>query len=252
MILNRGRDPIMMGAPGVPLAPVGLQKLGHAPAVGLNGPLRKQRGYLGPVSSEYIDPVPDFLLNYRLDGNDSALTPINSPTIVTGVELPDKKASNFNGVDQYYTSSDLALTGVGTGAFSVVSRFKTTATISKAMFSTGNGADATTFRLRATGTGFIQMRISGVNIQTTTSGMNDGLWHQVVYTYTGSGGTALAYLDGLLDNTDTAQTYNLAGAGALQVAAQTGSSLFDGDMDGVRFYDRVLTPTEITALNGNV
>ena len=200
----------------------------------------------------FVDPVPDFIFNYRLDGNDSALTGVNSPTIVAGIELPDKKATNFNGVDQYYNSSDLALTNVAAGAFSVVVRFRTTASTSRVLFSTGNGADATTFRLRATGTGFIQMRISGVNLATATSGLNDGDWHQAVYTYTGSGGAAIVYIDGASNNSATAQAYNLTGTGELQVGAQTGASLLDGDMDGVRFYDRALTPTEVTALNNNV
>tara|TARA_R110002020_G_C16174787_1_gene764335 strand:+ start:35 stop:673 length:639 start_codon:yes stop_codon:yes gene_type:complete len=200
----------------------------------------------------YVDPVPGWAFDYRLNGNDTNLTPINSPTIVTGIELPDKLASEFNGVGQYYTSSDLALTGVGTGAFSIVARFRTTSSISKVLISTGNGADATTFRLRITGTGFVQMRING-NLVSVSGGLNDGDWHQVICTYSGSGGDARLYIDGALETSATSPVYNLSGTGALQVASQGGAALFDGDMDGIRFYDLiVLTPAEVILLNNNV
>ena len=213
--------------------------------------IRRMIGGIGGGEG-YVDPVPGWLFNYRLDGNDSALTPINSPTIVTGIELPDKLASNFNGVGQYYDSSDTALTNVGTGAFSIVARFRTTSTVSRVLFSSGNGASTTTFRLRTAGTGFVQMRINGVNFTTLASGLNDGNWHHVVYTYSGSGGTAIVYIDGTVNTTGTAQAYNLTGTGDLQVSAQTGVSLFDGDQDGIRFYDIVLTPADVTSLNNNV
>lgn len=214
--------------------------------------LRKQRLNRQDEGGGFVDPVPDFLFHYRLDGNDSALTPINSPSIVAGMELPDKLASNFNGVDQRYSSSDLALTNVGTGAFSVVARFRTTSLISKAMFSTGNGADATTFRLRITGTGFVQMRVGGTNLVTASGGFNDGNWHQVICTYSGSGGVAIVYMDGASDSTKLGEIYNLVGTGALQVAAQTTTANFDGDIDTIRFYDRVLTPADVVLLNNNV
>ena len=200
----------------------------------------------------YVDPVPGWAFDYRLDGNDSALTGINSPTIVTGIELPDKLASEFNGVGQYYTSSDIALTAVGTGAFSLVARFRTTSSISKVLMSTGNGSGASTFRLRVTGAGAVQMRTNG-NLVSLTDGLNDGDWHQLACTYTGAGGDAKMYIDGSLDNSVTAPAYNLSGAGALQIAAQGGAALFDGDMDGIRFYDNiVLTPAQVAALNNNV
>jgi len=207
------------------------------------------RAMIGGIGGS-VDPVPGFLFRYLMDGNDTALTPVLSPAIVSGLELPDLKASNFNGADQFYNSSDLALTGVETGAFSVVVRFRTTALISKVLVSTGNGADASTFRLRITGTGTLQMRIGGGNL-VTSGGFNDGNWYHVVYTYSGSGGESIVYIDGAFNSTKLGETYNLVGAGALQVAAQTATALFDGDIDGVRFYDRVLTPTEVTALNNN-
>jgi MSHA biogenesis protein MshQ len=155
-------------------------------------------------------------------------------------------------VDQYHDSSDLALTAVGTGAFSIVVRFRTTSSISKVLVSTDNGADDATFRLRITGTGFIQMRIGGGNLVTASGGLNDGGWHHVVYTYASSGLANIVYIDGVVENTGTASAYNLVGTGDLQVAADGGSALFDGDIDGVIFYDRVLTPTDVTALNNNV
>lgn len=52
MLLHRSKNPIMLGGPGVPFAPVGLQKLppgGSVGLVGLNGPQRKARGFLGPL-----------------------------------------------------------------------------------------------------------------------------------------------------------------------------------------------------------
>lgn len=200
----------------------------------------------------YIDPVPDFLFHYRLDGNDSALTPINSPSIVAGLDLPDELASNFNGVDQRYSSSDLALTGINGGALSLVVRFNTrTTSTNQATFSTGNGSSPNNFRVRNTTGAKFQFRTGSSNLQGDPT-LTADTWYHAVVTITGSGGTAYVYMDGVASSPLGAPTYNWDGSGFLQVGATLGSQPFNGEIDEVRFYDRVLTPAEVTALYNNI
>lgn len=214
--------------------------------------LRKQRLDRQDEDGSFIDPVPDFLFNYLMDGNDSALTPINSPSIVLGLTLPDQLASNFNGVDQRYSSNDLALTGVGTGALSVVMRFNTrTTSTNQATFSTGNGSSPNTFRIRNTTGAKFQFRTGSANLQGADTLVAD-TWYHAVVTMTGSGGTAFVYMNGVASAPLTAPVYDWNGTGFLQIGATLGAQPFDGEIDEVVFYDRALTPSEVLLRYNNV
>jgi len=200
----------------------------------------------------YVDPVPDWLFRYRLDGNDSALTPVNSPSIVAGLDLPDLKSANLNGVDQRYASSDLPLTAIGGGAFTISMRFNSDNVLSnRAMFATGLGSNADSFRIRNTSSSRFQFRTGGTVIAGTVP-LVTNTWYHAVVTSTGSGGTLQIIFDDVIDVTTTSPTYNWNGTGFLQIGAVNGTQHYAGEIDEVRMWDKVLTPTEIAALYNNV
>ncbi len=194
----------------------------------------------------YVDPVPGWLFAYR-DFTESALTPINSPSIVTGIGLPDEQATSFNGVDQRYSSSDLGLTAVGTGAFTISARIKTSVSSRQVILATGTGASSDQFRFRVDGVGQLQFRTSSNN--KTSSGVNlaDNTWRHVAIVSNGSVSTGAIYIDGIKNIDVVMQTYDLTGTGSLQVGASSGFHLFNGELDDIYFYDRALTDSEIAA-----
>jgi len=200
---------------------------------------------------DYVDPVPDFIFNYRLDGNDPALTPINSPLIVAGLDLPDQLSTSFNGVDQYISSPDASLINVGTGAWSMSMRFMMSS-VGDAMVlvSTGSGTSAGHFRLRVQTTGKLQFKTANIARSSSTA-FSANSWKHLVITSTGAGGTLEFFVNGSNYGTLASPSYNWTGGGSLQLAAEVGVGVFKGEIDDYRFYDRALTPAEITALYNN-
>jgi hypothetical protein len=85
----------------------------------------------------------------------------------------------------------------------------------------------------------------------SVSAISTGVWTHVVLTFDDPSDTAKFYIDGGLDNTSTSFTNSLADTAEPIIigwAGQSGSEHFDGRIDDVRIYDRVLSPAEISAL----
>ncbi len=208
------------------------------------------RHQIAVVSGGEVDPVPDYLFRYKLDGTDANLTRVGTDDFRAGPECNDITGSYYNGSSEYdIADPDSGLVAVGTGAFSWSMWINTT--IMAAADSIGNGLGGSgdgTFRCRVTGGGALRIRLGGSN-RDTLGTYNDGNWHHFSVTSTASMGTILLYVDGALENTLTATTYNLIDVGGLEVASSTGNnSRWDGGLDGIRFYDRVLSPSEVTAI----
>ena len=194
------------------------------------------------------DPVDDWLFWYRLNGTDSELTRVGANDYRTGPECNDKKSSYFDGTSQYYTSDgDSADVSVGTGAFSISAWVNTTGIAVTDVLSNGSGDAATnSFRYRMTSTGVMQFRSNATN-RSGTIAINDGDWHHVVVTIAGSSGTISFYVDGAFDNNATPFAYDLQDSTLLKVGARgdTAANKWNGGLDGIRFYDRVLSLSEV-------
>ena len=203
----------------------------------------------------FVDPVPGWLFHYFMDGNDSALTPIMSPTIVPGLELPDQLASNFNGVDQYYASTDgTAIATIGTGPFTLSFWMNSNAPAGNhAPVATGVGTDADDFRLRTTNSANLQFRSGGVAIVTPTT-IVANTDYLVTIDSTGSGGTMNIYLNNVLDMTATSPPYNFNNPSKLLNVGgvNAGAQLWDGTLDAIRLYNFVLSAGERLSLLNNV
>ncbi|MBU4482083.1 LamG domain-containing protein, partial [Patescibacteria group bacterium] len=79
--------------------------------------------------------------------------------------------------------------------------------------------------------------------------MSSGIWYHVAITYDGT--TARYYLNGSADGTDTSRTGDLvASTQPVKIGLDTNSIYFNGFIDNLAIYNRVLSPTEIlTAYN---
>jgi hypothetical protein len=196
-----------------------------------------------------VDPVPDFLFHYKLDGTDASLTRIGGDDFQAGPECNDTTGSFYNGSNQYeLATSDSGLVAVGTGPLSISVWVNWPGSMADDAIGNGDGGNNGTFRIRSTSGGGLRFRTAGVNTDTVGT-YNDGEWHLLTVTSTGALGVMLIYVDGVLDNTLASQNYNIIDTGTLQVGSSpTNNSHWNGGLDGLRFYDRVLTTDEITAL----
>ena len=86
----------------------------------------------------------------------------------------------------------------------------------------------------------------------SATSINDGAWHHCVATRQAATGALQVFIDGNLDNTGTANTNSLTAPPALRFGSlQTGVGFFNGDLDEIKIYNRVLGNQEIAALYAN-
>ena len=83
----------------------------------------------------------------------------------------------------------------------------------------------------------------------TTTAFPDAKWHNIAFTYTGS--TLSIYIDGVFEKSVSSMTgpittsTGIFSIGGQYLSKTSINNLFKGDIDELRMWDRVLTPTEI-------
>jgi hypothetical protein len=175
--------------------------------------------------------------------------------LINGLDLPDKKAYNFNGVDQALNANaDSDKVNFGSGAWYFSFRVRTTASGAiRNVLSNGSGTSgSSTFALRSSIAGQMQLRLFSSS-KTSAAAINDGNWHSVVVQSLGSGSPIVFYIDGVFDVSRSGVAGSILDSGVLAIGALGGTytGAWDGDIDDVRIGDRTLTTTEILALHNN-
>lgn len=161
------------------------------------------------------------------------------------------KALSFGGTNEYVTMGDV-LSFERTSPFSLSFWFKTTGSgylISK-MDSTPRGWGA--YITTSSGIEFLLINTPATNLIDVfgPTGLNNGVWHHVVWTYSGSSTAAgvKCYVDGSLVGTSTSSdtlSSTTLSTGSLNLAARTnGTGVYTGMLDEVAVYNRELTSTE--------
>jgi len=90
-----------------------------------------------------------------------------------------------------------------------------------------------------------------------TPGILDGTWHHIAVTWQSSDGETKVYADGVPSTHTVATGTSIAGAGSLVLGQEQDNvgggfsvaEAFEGLLDDVRIYDRVLTESEVLALS---
>jgi len=90
-----------------------------------------------------------------------------------------------------------------------------------------------------------------------TPGILDGTWHHIAVTWQSSDGETKVYADGVPSTHTEATGTSIAGAGSLVLGQEqdsvgggfSGAEAFEGLLDDVRIYDRVLTELEVLLLS---
>jgi hypothetical protein len=108
--------------------------------------------------------------------------------------------------------------------------------------------DPVYFSLFLLNNGTVQSTFYANSVTGTNAAVNDGNWHNVIATNNGS--SIVIYIDGVVKGTAAGSTNlgNNAGFNAIGGRANVGASYINGSVDQVRFFNRVLTNTEITSL----
>jgi hypothetical protein len=196
-----------------------------------------------------LDPVPDYVAIFRLDGTDS-IPRVGGDDFRLGKECPIPKASMFDGSTQYFNADAYAsiFTGLQTG-FSVSAWVNTLNTSSdgEIMGAGASAAGNNGFYIRILSGGLIQVSSDGNFNNSTGATVNDGVWHHIVITYDGT--DIRYYIDGALDSTVTS-TFNTLAPTTFKIGVNSFASTAyqDGRLDNIRVYDRVLDLTDVQAI----
>lgn len=191
---------------------------------------------------------------------------VSGSTLINDRDGKENNAYSFDGVDDYiqlpYSSK------LEPSIFSISLWFKTTVSQNLYLIASDHPTSAPAkcfhgFYLRLTSEGKIEYGIDasskcsdgfGVNSKDT---LNDGKWHNIVATYDGN--TMILYIDSIKNGEETNVVY-----GKTKQAIKIGDSnyhyekhshgyseYFDGVIDDIYIYNRILTQEEITQLSSN-
>ena len=178
---------------------------------------------------------------------DDGGTYVSSPTPgMAGALISDANtAVDFDGSSQQVTlSSDV---GFGTGDFTVEAWFKSTAS-SGTIWSSGDPGSASAYVQLQLSSGKLRGRVKGSSTLSLTSPstVNDGAWHQAVFTRSGS--SFVLYLDGSSVTTGSGSVGDLDAGGAIGlIGSDSSSGHFAGSLDEISAYKTAISSTRVSA-----
>jgi len=189
------------------------------------------------------------LVRYRLDGNDPSLVPIMSPPFVPGLDLPDKLAANFNGVDQYFTANadSATIATIADGPFTISFRIKISIAAARTILQFGDHDTPGGFKVNVRAVGGLTFNVDSDNLNLFDARFLDGIWLHVVITGTGSTGDLEYFVDGVSEQTRALPAYSFIDDNLVEIA-ETGLPC---DLDDFRIYNNVARQSKITALLNN-
>jgi len=185
------------------------------------------------------------------NGNTLSYGPVPAPpapvptTDVPTVTFPDPESLSFDGTATFASLANLANFSPGNTAHTTAAWVKVNAfpSVRAWILLLGNaGAGAEHWLINNAGS--CQFGVWGGTQVTPT--LTTGVWHHIALTFDGT--TLTGYLDGSAIPGGGAATYAFAGVPLTVAQAHNGENFFNGQVDDLRIYDRVLDPTEVAAL----
>ncbi len=216
------------------------------------------------LSADEIHRLAGPIAHYKLDDGEGVIAVDSSGNGLDGILIGDPLwsagvlggALDFDGVDDYVDCGNDTLFDF-TDAFSLSVWINWRTPIGDWQTVVAKGDDA--WRLARGGStqtmdfGFTAGGDRGWQAARTASDVPLGEWHHVTATYDTTDGAKI-YLDGVLEGTNTDTDGITVGSYPVFIgdnSQQTGR-LWDGLIDDVRIYDRVLSAAEISELSGNI
>ena len=184
-----------------------------------------------------------------LDASNKVQTLTNNGSITFTVSGIRGTAATLNGTTQYLSIADNANLSV-TGNLSFGAWFKTTSTSSAQTIMAKNGS----YSLGLTSSGTLTVSIIGATTGTATgSTVLDTGWHEAIVVYSSSAQSITLYLDGKVEaSTTTSVPSSITdSAGAFNIGANAGATLFSGNIDEPFVTATAITAGETVAMNLN-
>lgn len=171
---------------------------------------------------------------------------------ISTVSFAQQRALNFDGTDDYVTSAYPGITG--SNARTIEAMIRTTANcnpntggIQNTIVDWGDMNNGQRFTFNLLWANSVRIEIGGSGISGSTP-VNDGQWHHIAVTYSGSpttGNTKL-YIDGTLEATGTLSGVNTSSLTPVTIGRRVSqNNYFDGDIDEVRVWNAALSATDI-------
>ncbi len=209
-------------------------------------------------------PSSNRIAYYRFEGNandaigNNQGIPVNAPTSVADRFGISNKAYSFNGSTQYITTSNVY---TNPADFTISIWFKTTAVTGGKLIGFGVSQNGQSWQydrhIYMNNSGQIYFGVYPSSVHTINSSLNynDGNWHLATATLSSTAGITL-YVDGSQVAADAATTTAEYTTGYWRFAydnnagwtSQPNNFYFNGSLDDVLIYDRVLTAVEINTL----
>jgi len=166
------------------------------------------------------------------------------------LELIDNDyAMEFNGTDEYISAGNPTELQF-TSSFSISAWFKSSSATSQRIVSKDDGTNRSYFvQLSATGAIEAAIYTSGTKqLNTSASGLADGNWHHLVFTFENGVGTKL-YIDNGTPTTDSATGTLDNDTNNFEIGRrEDGSKFFNGDIDEVAVWNKVLDATDVATI----
>lgn len=161
------------------------------------------------------------------------------------------KARDFNGSDDYFTAGSTNIPTGASGEDVSVAMWLNADTVTGQLgiIGRGGGTSAPTDWLMSIESGKIWVRTNGGNNNGTSATLSINTWYHVVFTW-GVGNGHEVYVNGVSGgyyaNTDTSSsTEDYLSIGSVYNSGALLNSRFDGTLDDIRVYDRLLSEYEI-------
>jgi len=173
----------------------------------------------------------------------------NAPTFTTpgvpALTFPNAGCLTLNGTNQYVDFGKPAIFPTGTSARSMCGWGKSTTTAGgyRWIFAYGSGGTGQAMFIGMNGT---TLYGGGYGDDVTVANFWDTNWHHIALTYDGT--TAILYADGI-QVASAAKNWNLvANLAYIGRQVNTAAEFWNGQIDDVRLYNRVLTAAEVAVL----
>jgi len=184
---------------------------------------------------------------------------VNSPIIAyranmgvqTSAPFTNTYSLEFDGVDDYVDTGIPNLSGTD---FSISYWFKTTATFANYTYycpfsAVSNQAFVGPYLFNRPTELLVICKDSSGAIPRGTTNLKDGNWHHIASTYNYTTNNFKTYVDGSLEIDVTIFSFSLFSQPLLLGGKTSSLYLIDCSIDEAAYFDKVLTPTEITSIS---
>lgn len=175
--------------------------------------------------------------------------------LISGIIYGQNNALNFDGIDDYITTTVPAITGNASRTYEAWIRTTANANpgaggVQKVIVEMGTQATGSRFTMNLLNNNGLRIEVQGGGVNSSRA-LNDGLWHHVAAVYNAAAANPFTlYVDGVLDtagNIPGTVTVNTTAGDIVIGRRADGIHPWEGDIDEVRIWNVARSAAEIQA-----